>query len=215
MKFNHKLMHIVLFFLYVNVMAQNEDPEYVKVTLGRAEKIVEKLTLENPGKRERVKQIVAKQYRDLSGLHDQQEKRSKMLKGKLHSKPDKLKKEKTKLSLKNEKEVNELKESFLSKLNEELSKAQISELKDGLTYHVAPSTYRVYQDMLPDLTLEQKKYILEHLLEAREYAMMAGSAKEKHAWFGKYKGRINNFLSQEGYDLKKASEAMEARIGEK
>jgi len=44
------------------------------------------------------------------------------------------------------------------------------------------------------------------LLEAREHAMDAESSDKKHAWFGKYKGRINNYLSSEGYDLKKAGE---------
>jgi hypothetical protein len=44
------------------------------------------------------------------------------------------------------------------------------------------------------------------LVEAREIAMDCGSSEEKHYWFGKYKGKINNYLSAEGYDLKKAEE---------
>ncbi len=33
------------------------------------------------------------------------------------------------------------------------------------------------------------------LWEAREHAIDGGSSEEKHAWFGKYKGRIiNNYL---------------------
>jgi hypothetical protein len=46
------------------------------------------------------------------------------------------------------------------------------------------------------------------LVEAREVALTAGSAEEKHRVFGKYKGRINNFLSAAGYDLKAAERAM-------
>ena len=38
------------------------------------------------------------------------------------------------------------------------------------------------------------------------------SAEEKTAVFNKYKGRINNFLSKEGYDLKKASTDWNARL---
>jgi hypothetical protein len=34
--------------------------------------------------------------------------------------------------------------------------------------------------------------------------MDAGTSKEKHAWFGKYKGKINNYLSAEGYNMKLA-----------
>ena len=35
--------------------------------------------------------------------------------------------------------------------------------------------------------------------------------QEKHGWFGKYKGRINNYLSKAGYDMKKAERDMFAR----
>lgn len=58
--------------------------------------------------------------------------------------------------------------------------------------------------MYPDLTGPQKKQIMAWLVEARELAMDGGSSKEKHAVFGKYKGRINNYLSAAGYDAKKA-----------
>ena len=34
--------------------------------------------------------------------------------------------------------------------------------------------------------------------------MDAGTSEEKHAIFGKYKGRINNYLSKAGYDMKQA-----------
>jgi hypothetical protein len=58
--------------------------------------------------------------------------------------------------------------------------------------------------MLPQLTSEQKAKILALLTEAREQAMDAGTAKEKHDCFGKYKGKINNYLSDEGYNMKQA-----------
>jgi hypothetical protein len=65
--------------------------------------------------------------------------------------------------------------------------------------------------MVPDLTPEQKKQIYDWLVEARENAMDAGSSDEKHAWFGKYKGRINNYLAAAGVDLKRAEREMMAR----
>jgi len=58
--------------------------------------------------------------------------------------------------------------------------------------------------LLPDLSDEQKREILANLVEAREQAMDGGSSEEKHGIFGKYKGRINNYLSEQGYDLKAA-----------
>jgi hypothetical protein len=54
------------------------------------------------------------------------------------------------------------------------------------------------------LSDEQKKQIKAWLIEARELAMDQGSAEEKHHVFGKYKGKINNYLAAAGYDLKEA-----------
>lgn len=81
-----------------------------------------------------------------------------------------------------------------------------------MTYNVLPITYTAYQDMLPGLTEAQKTQILAWLTEAREHAMDAESSKKKHEWFGKYKGRINNYLSAAGVDMKKAGEEWQARI---
>jgi len=40
------------------------------------------------------------------------------------------------------------------------------------------------------------------LKEARELAIDGGSAEEKTAIFGKYKGKINNYLSAQGHNKK-------------
>jgi hypothetical protein len=42
--------------------------------------------------------------------------------------------------------------------------------------------------------------------------MDGGSAEEKTAVFEKYKGRINNYLSKQGYDLAKASREWNQRL---
>ena len=65
--------------------------------------------------------------------------------------------------------------------------------------------------MLPNLTAEQKSQINTYLTEAREFAMDAESSEKKHAWFGKYKGKINNYLSAAGIDMKKAGQEWEGR----
>jgi hypothetical protein len=61
-----------------------------------------------------------------------------------------------------------------------------------------------YLDTLPELTLAQKQVIFDRLKEARDRAVYAGSAEEKSDVLSKYKGRINNYLSAQGYDLKLA-----------
>ena len=48
--------------------------------------------------------------------------------------------------------------------------------------------------------------------EAREFAIDASDSKSKHAWFGKYKGRINNWLTARGYDLKSERDGWNQRI---
>ena len=81
-----------------------------------------------------------------------------------------------------------------------------------MTYNVLPITYKGYLEMIPRLTTEEQKFIMEALTEAREHAMDAGSSEKKHAWFGKYKGRINNYLSSRGYDVNKESKAWQERV---
>ena len=67
-------------------------------------------------------------------------------------------------------------------------------------------------DMIPTLKPEEKQQILIWLKEARELAIDAESSKKKHEVFGKYKGRINNYLSKRGYDLTKEREAWYERV---
>src|SRR5262249_9754562 len=102
-------------------------------------------------------------------------------------------------------------DAYIAQLKKELTNEQVEQVKDGMTYRVLPITYTAYQEMIPTLTEAQKQQIYTWLLEAREYAMDAESSDKKHQWFGKYKGRINNYLSAAGYDLKKEEEGWAAR----
>ena len=43
------------------------------------------------------------------------------------------------------------------------------------------------------------------LLAGREEALVAGGSNEKHEKFRLAKGKITNYLSGQGYDMKKAS----------
>lgn len=81
-----------------------------------------------------------------------------------------------------------------------------------MTYGVLKVTYDSHLDMIPTLKDEEKAQIMAWLVEARELAMDAENSNKKHAAFGKYKGRINNYLTGRGYDLKKEREAWYERI---
>jgi hypothetical protein len=209
------IVALLLFFGSNVIMAQSGyDPEYVKVTNERAQKIVDDLKLKSQEDQLAVRDIIAEQYRSLSKIQDGRDAKIDEVK---KSVADKEKQQKSVEKLKNDadKKIMSLHKSYLKKLSKKLNNSQIVQVKDGMTYGVLPITVLGYNDMLPNLTQEQQKYIYDALVEAREHAMDGGSSKEKHAWFGKYKGRINNYLSKEGYDLNKESTDWHKRLEER
>lgn len=155
---------------------KGDKKSYQMIVTERASKIVSTLDLRDAGKSIQVQDIIAQQYAD---LHDLDEKKDTT-------------------------QIHQLHERYLSKLSSVLSTEQVTRVKDGMTYGVMPITYNAYLEMLPQLTKQQQQQIRTWLEEAREKAMDAGSSEQKHAWFGKYKGRINNYLSSAGIDMKKA-----------
>lgn len=188
---------------------QQEAETYTQTITKRAEKIV--TTLHTPDS-VKVRDIIVDQYRQLNTTHDLYNAQIKQIKAATD-----LSKEiqETKIKQVEEQRMAALEKAhsaYLYKLKKVLSEQQIEAVKDGMTYGVLPITYKGYQEMLPDLTEGQKKQILAYLTEARERAMDAESSNKKHAWFGKYKGKINNYLSASGIDMKQASKAWEERI---
>ena len=93
-----------------------------------------------------------------------------------------------------------------------LNEEQIEAVKDGMTYGVVKVTYEATLDMIPSLKEEEKAQIYAWLVEAREFAMDAENSNKKHAAFGKYKGRINNYLAKRGYNLTKEREEWAKRV---
>ncbi|MDN3669353.1 DUF3826 domain-containing protein [Echinicola jeungdonensis] len=198
---------VMLLTIGANVVnAQDFDPEYVKVTNERARKIVDKMDIQSEEKADLVTDYIAKQYRNLSVIHDARDAKIEAVKETYEGEKEarKIKKAEKKA----DKKMDRLHKKFIDQLSSELTDEQVEEVKNGMTYHVAPNTFKVYQEMVPDLTEEQKAKIWSWLAEAREHAMDAGSSHAKHAWFGKYKGKINNYLSGLGVDLKKAEKEM-------
>ena len=184
--------------------AQDEDTAYTQVIMQRAAKIVATLEIPDSAAALRVRNLIMDQYRALNAIYNERDARIKNAR----SQPD-ADKQAIDSARKNAEEdvtkrLGPLHEEYLARLAKELNPQQIDKVKDGMTYSVLEVTYRAYQDELPDLTEPQKTQILAWLTEAREHAMDAESSEKKHAWFGKYKGRINNYLSAQGIDMKKA-----------
>ncbi len=176
----------------------------------RAEKIVTPLGLRDQARAARVTAIITRQYSDLRDIQASREAKCASIKS--EAKDEAVAEPQLKAArAAADSSVALLHATFLSHLAADLSPAQIDQVKDGMTYGVLPLTFRVYQEMLPTLTVEQKAQILAWLTEAREHAMDGFTSDEKHAWFGKYKGRINNFLAKAGFDLKQAEKEMLAR----
>jgi hypothetical protein len=180
------------------------DPEYLQVVTMRAGKIVETLGIEDTAKAVRVRDVIALQYWQLSQMHDARDQAINA--ARTDTADDKEAVAAAIAAAKNEADakVYVLHAAFLARLSVELNSDQVDGVKDGMTYGVANGTYNVYMEMMPDLSEEQKRQVKAWLLEARELAMDQGSSREKHGVFGKYKGKINNYLSAAGYDLKEA-----------
>ena len=194
--------------------AQLEDinPDYLKTLQGRTGKIVDQLGIEDTAKAARVQKIIIIQYYELSKIHDVRDADLEKA-GDLEGEEREMAKEK--VITEAEAKLYKRHAAYIAALSSELTQDQIEVVKDGMTYGVVQRTYSTYLNLLPDITEEQKRYIYTCLIEAREFAMDAGSSKAKHGWFGKYKGRINNYLSAQGIDMKKAEEDFKKREAKK
>ena len=192
-------------------LPKDPDPAYTQVIQGRAQKIVDTLGIDDETKAQQVRNLITDQYRSLSTLHDTRDAQIKAVKSQAGDNPDAAKLATKALEDMAQSLQKQLHTQYLLKLYALLTPKQVDQVKDGMTYGVRQVTYNQYLVMLPDLAEEQKAKIMALLIEARENAMDGGSSQEKHQWFRKYKGKINNYLSKAGYDLKKAEQDLKQR----
>lgn len=167
---------------------QNAEVAYTQAINGRADGIVNSLSLTDTNQLAKVHDAIVVQYRNLRDWDAGND-------AKLKSKDTNVVAQVLALRQK-------LHDEFIAKLSENLTPQQVDEVKDGMTYNVVHVTYNAYCSQYPDLTNAEKAQIMAWLIEARESAMDQGTSNAKHAVFGKFKGRINNYLSKQGYDLK-------------
>lgn len=188
-----------------------EPPPPDATLVQRSARIVSTLGLDDSARAARVTDEIARQYEALRRVHDARD--ARLHAARQRPVTDKAAHEAELAAAHDQAAAQQaaLHYAFLARLGTDLSPAQVEQVKDGMTYGVAPNTYRVYLEMLPNLSDEQRRQLLAWLHEAREHAMDAGSSEEKHAWFGKYKGRINNYLAAAGIDMKQAEREMLAR----
>ena len=195
----------------VDLNKENRDPKYVESIVNRSQKIVDKLGLTDVKAAEDVCNIIANRYFELNDIYEIRDAKVKTVKESGltgDAKNEALK------AAENEKDAALYRSHFAfpASLSLFLNEEQIEAVKDGMTYGVVKVTYEATLDMIPSLKEEEKVQIYAWLVEAREFAMDAENSNKKHAAFGKYKGRINNYLAKRGYDLKKEREEWYKRI---
>lgn len=204
---------VVLSANAVELDDKGRNPEYVNSILGRSKKIVDKLGLQDTNAVREVTYILANRYFELNDIYEVRDSLVKIAK-------ETLKGDEKQVAIKNaenEKDSQLYRSHFAfpAALSLFLNDEQIALVKDGMTYNVVKVTYDATLDMIPSLKEEEKAQILAWLIEARELAIDAENSRKKHEVFGKYKGRINNYLSKRGYDLVKEREEWYKRIKER
>ena len=196
---------------HVELQIAGRDAAYVQSITGRAQKIVDKLMLTDESSATAVRNIIANRYFELNDIYTEydaavaaikaggsdSEMKSRLVEGARRVADSKLYRTHF---------------AFPAALSRYLTDEQVEAVKDGMTYGVVGVTYTAYCDMIPTLTDEEKLQIMSWLKEARELAIDAGNSDDKHKVFGKYKGRINNYLVARGYDISAEREAWQKRI---
>ena len=193
----------------IKLNSDGRDKDYVNTILERSKKVTDALNITGTEKGTQVLNIVANRYFELNDIYEER---------------DSLKKAASNLTGDAKKQAQAFAESqkdsklyrshfaFDANLSLFLDEAGIETVKDVMTYNVVKVTYDAQCDMIPTLKEEEKVQILAWLKEAREFAIDAESSRKKLEAFGKYKGRINNYLSKRGYDLTKEREEWAKRV---
>lgn len=195
----------------VDLNKENRDPKYVESIIGRSQKIVDKLGLTDAKVAEDVRNVIANRYFQLNDIYEVRDSKIKSIKESGVTGDAK----QAALKAAGDEADAALYRShfaFPANLSLFLDEKQVEAVKDGMTYGVVKVTYEATLDMIPSLKEEEKAQIYAWLVEAREFAMDAENSNKKHAAFGKYKGRINNYLAKRGYDLKKEREDWYKRV---
>ena len=195
----------------VDLNKENRDPKYVESIVNRSQKIVDKLGLTDAKVAEDVCNVIANRYFELNDIYEIRDAKVKAVKESGltgDAKNEALK------AAENEKDAALYRSHFAfpASLSLFLNEEQIEAVKDGMTYGVVKVTYEATLDMIPSLKEEEKVQIYAWLVEAREFAMDAENSNNKHAAFGKYKGRSNNYLAKRGYNLTKEREEWAKRV---
>ena len=182
----------------VKLDSAGRDPAYVNTIVERSRKATDELGITYTPKGRNVHHIVCNRYFALNDIYAER---------------DSLRKTNRELAdARCDARLYRSHFGFLADLSMYLTTSEVDKVKDVMTFNVVKVTYDAQCDMIPTLTSEEKQQIMAWLVEARELAIDAESSKKKHEVFGKYKGRINNYLTRQGYNLTKERQAWYERV---
>jgi len=92
-------------------------------------------------------------------------------------------------------------------LSANLTPDQVETVKDALTHGMVKHTYDGYQEIVPQLTPEDNKFIMAMLNLAREEALDVKNADEIGHILEPYKTEIEHYITAHGHDWKTAYKA--------
>lgn len=197
----------------VDLKSEGRDSAYVSKIVARSQKIVDALKIKKADAAKNVLNIIANRYFELNDIYDARDSKIKAIKADTATYKGKYKD----VALREaryeaDSKVYRSHFGFPAQLSLYLNEKQIDQVKDGMTFNKVKVTYDAYLDEIPTLKEDEKVQMMIWLKEARDIAIDAESSKMKHEVFNKYKGRINNYLSSHGYDMKKEREAWFKRL---
>lgn len=215
-----KKLFIILFALVpciamaqsVKLNSEGRDTAYVRTIMDRAAKNISALNLTGE-KFEAVRNIVANRYFELNDIYAERDAKIKTAKETLTGDAKNQAVDAAKAAC--DSRLYRTHFAMPATLSLYISEEQITAVKDGITFDKVKVTYEAYLDEIPSLKDDEKAQIYAWMIEARELALDAESSKMKHDVFNKYKGRVNNYLSKQGYDLNKEREAWFKRMEER
>lgn len=194
------LLLILACLLAMGAAPARDEDAYTADINKRANDIIALLNISDAAQVDKVRDVITTQYRSLRALHDARDAKAK----ELGDNKDEIAQVKADTA----EQVKALHDKYLANLAAAgLSADQIETVKDKMVYNKVQVTFKAYNEIYGPLAAEQQAKILEMLKQAREEAMDGGSSNEKDAIFKKYKGKINNYLSSQGIDMKKMEKA--------
>lgn len=169
----------------------------------RAAKTVGEMKLDDAAKAERVKERFKRHFRDLHAwdvAHGKE--RTELFKA--------LRKDKENAELRAKYDaliapLMATQKSFFDEMNAELTPEQVDAIRENLVGGRYDHNIRGYKAEYPDLPPEAWQKVVAMWQQAREEAMPLDNKEAKNEVFEIYKGRVNNWLSQQGYTGKSAA----------